>query len=97
MVIKKLDLDDVEEILNGVSEFSIELKVLQDQIKIIDDNVKSNKKFLSDGTISQSLHDDINNNLDKQKKQLTARLKAPANKLLGLCEELTKLMMDCKV
>lgn len=97
MVIKKINKDEIESYLKNISEGITQIKLLQEEIENLNNNLKNNKSDFLSGKISREIYKDIKINLDKEKKDLTNKTNKTINNVLILSEELSKIISNNKI
>ena len=97
MVINKINTKETEEFLIGVSEESIKLKILQEELEGINISLRDIESELNVGKISNKIYREFKSNLGKEKRILESKIKKTTERILINSKELYKIINDCKV
>ena len=97
MVINKIDFKVPEELLKEISEGSIKLKIFQDELESINTNLKDIETELNLGKISKKVYREFKSELEKEKKDLEAKVKSIIERNLVNLKKLYKIISDSKV
>jgi len=96
-VVEKINLNEIEDFLKVVSEEATQIKILQDELRDINENLDSNKNDFSSGKISKEMYKDTEKSLLKQKKILTNKINKIIENILLLLEELASFLSKNKI
>jgi hypothetical protein len=97
MVINKINTKETEELLMGISEESIKLKILQEELESVSICLKDIDSELRLGKISKKLYREFKYNLETEKKVLESKVKKTTERILLGLKNLYKTVSDCKV
>ena len=97
MVINKIDSKGCEEFLLELSQESLRLKILQEELASININLKDIESELALGKISKKIYKEFKSVLEREKKDLEIKIKKTTEKILITSKKLYGLINAGKV
>lgn len=97
VVIKGINVSEIEEQLKYISEGAAQIKVYEEELENIEENLKDNDKEFKNGKISREMYNDTKSVLKKKIDALTVNINKLVSDVLILLEELNGLVSECKV
>lgn len=73
-VVKKIKLDDIENLLENIILFCSRIKVSQEELKYLEQRIDDNKSDFLSGSLSKSLYESNRKGLEKEKKKLMKKI-----------------------
>jgi len=97
MVIQKINISEIENILKSIDEKSIQIKVLQESLDRVNDNIKLNEKDFKIGKISMEVYKDIKANLEKETNPLEIEINKIKDEIKIFLANLSEVMNKNKI
>lgn len=97
MTIKKINLNEIEDLLKEIVESSAQIKIFKDENEDVTESINSNKMNFKSGKISNEVYKDIKNNLDKEKKLLENKISENKNNILVISKKLSENIISNKI
>ena len=97
MVIQKINTSEIESILKDVDEKSIQLKVLQESLRRVYENLKLNEKDFKIGKISMEIYKDVKANLEKEINPLEIQINKTKEEIKIILARLAEIMNENKI
>jgi septal ring factor EnvC (AmiA/AmiB activator) len=97
MVIQKINTDEVENILKNIDEKSVQIKMLQESLDRVNENLKLNEKDFKVGKISMEIYRDIKTNLEKEMKPLEIKIDKIKEEIKVILASLSEIMNKNKI
>lgn len=97
MVIQKISTDEVENILKNIDEKSVQIKMLQESLDRVNENLKLNEKDFKVGKISMEIYRDIKTNLEKEMKPLEIKIDKIKEEIKVILASLSEIMNKNKI
>jgi len=97
MAIQKINTNEIENILKNIDEKSIQIKMFQESLERINENLKFNEKDLKLGKISMEVFKDIKPNLEKEKNGLELQIGKTKEEIKTALSKLNGIMKENKI
>jgi hypothetical protein len=97
MVINKIDIKQTEEILMIISEESIKLKILQEELEGINISLRDIDAGIKLGKISKKIYNEFKSNLEEEKRILETKVKKTIERILINSKKLYNVISNCKI
>ena len=97
MVIEKINIGEVENILKSIDEKSIQVKVIQESLDRVRENLKLNEKDFRIGKISMEVFKDIKANLEKEANSMEAEINKAKDEIKVFLTSLSEIMNKNKI
>ncbi|MEM5790473.1 MAG: hypothetical protein QXP77_00220 [Candidatus Aenigmatarchaeota archaeon] len=91
-VIKRIDLNSIEEILKKIIGASSELKLLQDEMEDVFSHLSENEKLFSNGKISKDVYNENKARLKNEANELKKKLKEKIAEAIKILENGRKII-----
>ena len=89
-IIKKINVNRIEQTMNKMIELSSKISFLQEEIVHLNAQLESNKSFLTDGVLSKQTFLGNKKNFERKIKEASKEINADAKILLKLSREAKK-------
>jgi outer membrane protein TolC len=97
MVIQKINTNEIENILKSIDEKAIQIRVLQESLERVNENLKLNEKDFKLGKISMEIYRDIKANLEKETKTLEIKIEKIEKEAKAILAKLYEIMNENKI
>ena len=97
MMIKKINLKEVEKSLKEIVEGLTEMKTFKEEDREINKSLNSNEIDFKAGKISNEIYKNIKRDLGKDKKIIETKIKGKRNEVLIILKNLSEIMESSKV
>jgi hypothetical protein len=97
MVIQKINTNEIENILKSIDEKAIQIRVLQESLERVNENLKLNEKDFKLGKISMEIYRDIKANLEKETKTLEIEIEKIEKEAKAILAKLCEIMNENKI
>jgi hypothetical protein len=85
-VVKKINLNAVEEFVKNMIKASLNIKLLQDELEDVILQLKDNEKYLSRGDISLDVYKENKSMLEKNKKEILSKINEAIRDALSIAK-----------
>jgi len=96
-IIKKINLNSIEDSLEEINGLTFQTKFLQEQHKVVMEQMKLNKTSFSSGNISKYVYNKNKIILDGERKKLTKKINEAVEKVQKVNDTMQKIMKEYRI
>ena len=96
-IIKKINLNSIEDSLEEINGLTFQTKFLQEQHKVVMEQMKLNKTSFSSGNISKDIYNKNKVILEGERKKLNAKINETIGKIQKVNDSLQKVVKEYRI